>query len=904
VPGADARPARAEPDVTGAPETPNVQDTTASEHAQAKLGGEPEIVVTGTLIRGVAPTGSPVLSLSDKDITASGAANSSQVLAKLPQVTSFFNATPSPGGGPLTTIARPDIRRLNATAGGFGAGGNATLVLVDGHKVVGAGTTFETPDPDIIPAVVLQRVEVITDGGSSIYGADAVGGVINYITRSSFDGVQLSLRGGGAPDYYSVDGSVIAGTSWSSGSVYGAYAFMKHDAIFGRDRSYVNSLVSQSGACSPGTVFAAVPGATPGSFVRTGPSLLASTLQPGTTTCDASDNATIYPSEERHSIFGSLKQELSPALTFELKGFYTDRHLGTAQDPNFRNNISTGLTINSASPFYRPVAGDTGTQIVNFNYSGLADFSGKTKIKEWGITPTLRIDLGGNWQARLLGHYGKSRTIGYEFILAGGTQPAINAGLLNPYNPSASAPGAFNNIFAVNYQESDQELWDGRLVVDGPLFALPGGDAKVAVGAEYTRNNVKRGANTALLQTAFEARDFSSLTRGKQSRDLKSVFGEISLPIIDMLTLNASVRYDDYSDFGTTTNPKFGMRFEPIKGLAFRGSWGTSFTAPALVDTTTVGSLVFARPNSPFVAPTAPPGSASRPTIFVLGGNPNLGPQTATTWSIGADIAPVAVSNLKINATYFNVHFKDQIGLTPFTNTSVAFSSAFLNQSVFVNPSQGTIETIASQVQSILGPFLAGFPNTVAGLLAASAANPPYALIDTRKQNLGQLKVEGIDLNVTYVIPVSFGELSFRAAGTYTLGRKFSAAAGLPFVDEFDNPGMSRLLSVVSAGAKSGGFEGLLTWNHSAGYKIPTVTFAGNGIVPAVTQTKIRSFNTVDAFLSYSFENGLLANTQVTLNINNIFNEKPPFDARNPDFGYGNGATLGRLIQLGVTKKF
>ena len=389
-----------------------------------------------------------------------------------------------------------------------------------------------------------------------------------------------------------------------------------------------------------------------------------------------------------------------------MKGFYTKRKLGTAQDPNFRNNVSTGLTITNASPFYRSIGGGSGPQTVNFNYGQVADESGKTTISEWGLTPTLRLDIGAGWQARLLGHYGRSDTTGYEFILATGAQAAINAGLLNPYNLTASAPGAFNNIFAENYQTSRQEIIDTRLVVDGPVFRLPGGDAKVAVGAEYTRNNVKRGANTSLLLTAFKAGDFSSLARASQSRNLKSVFGEVSLPVVSTLVLNGSARYDDYSDFGHTTNPKVGASFKPVDGVKLRGSWGTSFTAPSLVDMTTVGSLVFARPASPFVAPNAPPGSASRPTIFVLGGNPLLKPQTATTWSAGIDISPPSLKGFKLSATYFNVFFKNQIGLIPFTNTSVAFSNAFLGNGVYVNPSQATIQTIASQVQSILGPFL------------------------------------------------------------------------------------------------------------------------------------------------------------------------------------------------------
>ena len=248
--------------------------------------------------------------------------------------------------------------------------------------------------------------------------------------------------------------------------------------------------------------------------------------------------------------------------------------------------------------------------------------------------------------------------------------------------------------------------------------------------------------------------------------------------------------------------------------------------------------------------------------------------------------------------------FKNQIGFVPFTSTSVAFSPAFLGNGVYLNPSQALIQNIASQVESILGPFLTGYSNSVAGLLAASAANPPYALIDTRKQNLGQLNVDGIDFNTTYNARVSFGTLNFGVAGTYTLYRKFAASANSPFTDEFVNPGTSRFFSVVSAGGSSGGFNALVTWNHSQGYKIPSFTFAGNGVVPATTQTRIKSFDTVDAFLSYTFNDGWLRDTQVTLNVSNLLDATPPFDARASDAGYSNGATLGRLFQVGFTKKF
>jgi iron complex outermembrane receptor protein len=287
----------------------------------------------------------------------------------------------------------------------------------------------------------------------------------------------------------------------------------------------------------------------------------------------------------------------------------------------------------------------------------------------------------------------------------------------------------------------------------------------------------------------------------------------------------------------------------------------------------------------------------------VLGGNPTLQAQTATTWSFGTDIKPTSVPGLSISATYYNVLFKKQIGLVPFTNPSVAFASYYSNY-VMVNPTPAQIQSIASQVQSILGPFLAGFPNTVAGLLAAAAANPPYAIIDTRKANLGQLKVNGIDFNARYAMPTSFGEVNFGAAGTYTLSRQFAPAAGASFVDQFVNPGSSRLYASLFVGAKAGAFDASLVLNHSDGYSIPANNYVSNGFVASGTQTSVAAFNVLDLSLAYALSGGPLDNTQLSLTINNVLKASPPFDSTNVDAGYGNGATLGRLVQLGVTKKF
>lgn len=170
-----------------------------------------DIVVTGTLIRGIEPVGSPIIGVNREAVLATGATSVNQLLTTIPQIASF-NEVPIIGNGGNSSqlpVSRPRIRGI----GGNDAGSSATLILIDGHRVVGAGLRQTSPDPDIIPPGALERVEVIPDGGSSLYGADAVAGVINFITRRRFDGVQVEGRYGFADNYYQFDVGATVGKS-------------------------------------------------------------------------------------------------------------------------------------------------------------------------------------------------------------------------------------------------------------------------------------------------------------------------------------------------------------------------------------------------------------------------------------------------------------------------------------------------------------------------------------------------------------------------------------------------------------------------------------------------------------------------------------------------------------------
>ena len=170
-----------------------------------------EIVITGTSIRGVPPTGSNLISMSRDDIQTIGAANTPDLLASVPQLNSF-NTAPSPSLGGVGSFA-PGMRGLPASA---------TLPLMNGHRLVAAAANETNPDFPLIPNLAIQRVEVVADGASSIYGSDAVAGVVNFITRTRVSGVEASASYGAADDYYSGHFGVLAGTAWARGSILAA----------------------------------------------------------------------------------------------------------------------------------------------------------------------------------------------------------------------------------------------------------------------------------------------------------------------------------------------------------------------------------------------------------------------------------------------------------------------------------------------------------------------------------------------------------------------------------------------------------------------------------------------------------------------------------------------------------
>ena len=466
--------------------------TTLTAGVVAALRNTTCIVVTGTLVRGIAPPGASPISVNEAAIEATGATSVNDVLESIPQLGSFGRLSQPLAASQEVSVNRPNLRSLP----GFNtAGGSTTLVLLDGHRIVGMGTASTTPDPDIIPPGVLQRLEIVPDGGSAIYGSDAVAGVLNFITIKRFDGVRVDGSYGFADDYYRYDGNVTAGRDWGSGSLYASYNYSVSDELLGRDRDYIRTFPDTRGTigltCSPGNLEnLAVPSGA-GRFFGLNPR---GTVRAGVPNeCDDSDFATLLPGSKRHSVFGGLTQDLSDSINLELRGFHTNRKTRIENGPfgfseiiTFAPNPAVPSTV---SPFSFPFFRATGAFAQQVSGRFGTDDASETNVEldTWGITPTVTADLDGNFQLRVLGSYGQSASNFRGAAVNGvGLRNAIAAGQFNPFDPTTATPELISAVTNFQtYGRTRQYFQDLRAIVDGDLFEVPGGAAKIAAGLEY-----------------------------------------------------------------------------------------------------------------------------------------------------------------------------------------------------------------------------------------------------------------------------------------------------------------------------------------------------------------------------------------------------------------------------------
>lgn len=844
-----------------------------AQEAQADTTAEDQaIIVTGSRIRGIEPVGSNVIAIGADDIAKEPVTSTNDLLRRVPQVVSLGanrnGGTAQNGAANATRGAGINLRGIST---------NATLLLYDGRRFPPQGTQGQYTDPSVLPAIALERVEVVADGASAVYGSDAIAGVVNFILRRNFDGVELRARAGMAEGGYTEKQLAgIFGRKWDTGSAMIAAEYTHNSALRGYDLDFYQDDNRARGGrdlrvtnCDPGTITVggksyAIP--TGGVTSANVGSLVAGTSNK----CFYNAYDTVIPEQRRYNVTAALSQDIGDNVRLFADGFYSRRN-GTIAG---LTNISA--TVRNTNPFFvSPVAGAT-SQTVTWSLvptNGGADFN-PYRGESWNVAAGIEAKLVGDFKATAYYAHGESEDVADRRI--GVNTAALNAALADtnpatalnvfggPNNPATIAK-IRDNLFVITGRT---RLDVANLQLDGSLFDLPGGAVRVALGGEYREEYTY----TDLL-TGQAAKPVSVHDAG--TRNVKAVFGELFVPIvgsgnampgIEQLSLSIAGRYEKYSDFGSTTNPKIGLTWKPVDAVTLRGSYGTSFRAPTFTEVSTIAG------GAGLYYDTLPGASGNQTGIGIAGGNPGLKPETATTWSVGAEVRPL--QGVRVSLTYFDIDYKDQIQAlrgTPGILTNPLYASF-----VKLNPTQAEVNALIAS----------GLPiNNVIN------ANAVSFIVDGRRQNLGRSQVRGIDFGV--YANWEMGAVKFDAGvqGTYYTKYLFQAVPGAVSSDVVGLINFpQKFRSQADIGAKVGIFSGRLTWNHLAGYTNTTVT----------PFQKVANYDTFDLGLNVEVNERL----RLGFDVRNLLNEDPPFVDTTRGYDAQSANPIPRMFAMNLGVKF
>ena len=367
------------------------------------------------------------------------------------------------------------------------------------------------------------------------------------------------------------------------------------------------------------------------------------------------------------------------------------------------------------------------------------------------------------------------------------------------------------------------------------------------------------------------------------SRDSKSIFGEISLPIVKPLELSASVRYDSYSDFGSTTNPNLGMVFKPFSWLKIFGHWNTTFNAPTAVDGLGIGTGRFVcgiyTPSAGPQDPLKKWNGTGDCAFLAEGAKAGIKPQTGNTWAAGLELTPL--SNFSVGAEYYAIDFNNVLGSVDPTNAQTYIS----NQDLYVyNPSQATFNS-----------FLAQLTNGAA-LSTQINASRIALLIDRRTTNFSKARFEGIDFHANLALETGIGHFDIGISGNRVTKAKQTTTGVVTDLKPI-NPQITMSNTLAW---KKGGASARLTVNYSGKYRDGTPDYLGQPF-------NVDPFITTNLSLGYDFgqSNGVLKGLTVRANVDNLFGVKPTYIRRGSGnvLSYANW-TLGRVFKIGFSYKY
>lgn len=941
------------------------------------------IVVIGTNIRGAEAVGSATQEITADELELSGVTGVGDFLREIP---SNF------AGG----VAMSDETQSGQDAGTNGAnlsggqgvnlrglGALSTLVLVNGRRVAASGQFGDFVDISTLPVGAISGVEILPDGASAVYGSDAVGGVVNFNLITQADAASMTFKAGYATEGGGEEFMVnyLQPFNWESGNAVFLAEYYSKGAVAATDRDryaggsdfssmggvnwplysahygeYANIFLGGQGGAVGSPVGATVPTSVGANQVLSNSDLTYVANGRGYTT-NVYDGTDILPDVTRLSLYAAASQDLSP--DFEIFG--DARYTVRQNESNIGYYAPLGYNLLPTSPFY---ISDIDTSLQNADgsipFTVVIDdrpMSRSTEVKSSSFTGGLRYDFYRDWVLEVAGTYSledqyrierqpKGAGFGVDTIycsLAGSASECAGTSVTqwNPFSSDPLTDAQLDEYFGSEQLDFESETTQISAKVDGTLFQFGGQDILFATGIDYRKEGMEGyvNANTLYLTT----------TEGpytRTERDAWAVFGEVQVPVGDMIDVSVAGRYETFdADYGSEYddfNPKIGVDFEPINGMKFQASWGTSFHAPPMrfenddAQPLPGGNAAFILPASrfgpcdstliTFNGIIGTPGAAGESCSFSLivnsggAGAGVLKPEEAETWTVGFDFEPEAVPGLSFGANYFDIEVTDRIQriqsgqlngiLAEFfaTNGGGAFASALT-----VNPTEAQAQAIIDS-DKFLGTFGPPIANSAASITM---------IVNATQLNIAALKETGFDFHANYDFEANGIDFGLFARGTYLTSYETQAAPGLDFIDQlgkyssFGAPVPLRA-NLGSTFAK-GPFNGVLTMNYVDDFECETGCFVADPTTGAPvansTPVGIDSWVTFDlalnADLGELFGDGF-DGANVSLTINNLFNEEAPFldggtgvDDNIPSaYDPNNHTIIGRTVGFTLKKTF
>ena len=727
------------------------------------------VVVTGSRIRGGA-TPSPVVTIDAKRIREEGFSDLGEVIRSLPQ---NFSGGQNPGvvNGTESSRANQNINggsSLNLR----GLGPDATLTLLNGRRLSYGGDT-QMVDISAIPVEAVERIEIVADGASALYGSDAVGGVGNVILKRDFDGVALGARYGVATEggLDTREFTVTAGTTWPTGGLIATWKKTSGDPIYSDQRGYTRNMYG---------------------------------------------SATLYSGNDLRSALLSAHQSVGEVVEIHLDVLRTKRDMTY--------------------------------------YYGYAGFSllGASGTAAWLVSPSVQFSLPKDWTLNV-----------------GGTQGRDENDYYSLYVPSDGAlPYGFRNF---NRNRSYE------IGAEGPLLALRGGDARLAVGAGYRYND-------------YLGRVIGGTVNASGDDSSRFAYAELGLPLVSpglniigihRLELSAALRGEDYRSFGRVTTPKLGLIYGPSADFTFKASWGKSFKAPTLLERYR-NQNAYLYPASA-LGGTGYPGGAT--VLMPYGGNRDLEPERARTWSTTLAFHPARWTGLETELTWFDIDYTDRV-VQPITNSAQALNIPDYAPFIDYSP---TAAALADILENFRLSNFSGAPYDPATVVA---------ILTNQYMNAARQRIRGLDLSGGYRFDIGPSRLVVRGSASWLDSVQQTTAVQSPHDLSgtlFNPPKVVGRLGAVWSQAG-------LSASVFANYK--------GGVTNTLDKVKSASFTAYDATLRYDTgeRRDAFSGMALELSAQNLFNRAPPLYAATSfdvaPYDSTNYPAIGRYLSFSVTKHF